>query len=361
MKTLFGKDTKGGIKQWSVSVEGNVITVMHGKLGGKMQVKYTICEGKNLGRANETTPNQQAKLEAEAKYKKQLDKLYRPSIEELEAVGEVLPMLAHDYTKVGHRLSYPCYVSPKLDGVRCLAHLTPDSITFTSRGGKPYAVPQHLYEDLRTLQPKEGKLVLDGELYYHGMTLQNIVSAVKNKKNPVHRIMQFHVFDVPSDKPWEVRMKDLEEVMIKVGGSLHIRFVMNILVQNEEEARERMDFYIQEGYEGMMLRAPAGYYIFNHRSSDLMKWKDFQDIEAKIVGCREDKNGEGVLLCNLRNGIAFECKMRGATAFRNYHVQSKLVGEWLTVRFQQYTDRGAPQFPVGIAVRWCDKDGNPIE
>ncbi|MGL5579848.1 MAG: hypothetical protein ACRDCE_02635, partial [Cetobacterium sp.] len=294
-------------------------------------------------------------------YKKQLDKLYRPTIEELNAVGDVLPMLAHDYTKVGHRLSYPCFVSPKLDGVRCLAHLTPDSITFTSRGGKPYNVPKHLYEELRTLQPKEGKLVLDGELYYHGMTLQNIVSAVKNKKNPVHKIMQFHIFDVPSEDRWEQRKVNLSIIRGRLAGSLHIKFVKNELVDCEEDARKWMDYYIQEGYEGMMLRAPAGYYIFNHRSSDLMKWKDFQDIEAKIVGCREDKNGEGVLLCNLPSGVAFECKMRGATAFRNYNVQSKLVGEWLTVRFQQFTDRGAPQFPVGIAIRWCDKDGNPIE
>ncbi|MGL5565314.1 MAG: hypothetical protein ACRDC4_06230, partial [Plesiomonas sp.] len=72
MKTLFGKDTKGGIKQWSISVESNVITVMHGKLGGKMQTKFTVCEGKNIGRANETTPWQQAQAEAESKYKKQL-------------------------------------------------------------------------------------------------------------------------------------------------------------------------------------------------------------------------------------------------------------------------------------------------
>ncbi|MGL5564346.1 MAG: hypothetical protein ACRDC4_01285, partial [Plesiomonas sp.] len=197
--------------------------------------------------------------------------------------------------------------------------------------------------------------------YYHGMTLQNIVSAVKNKKNPVHKIMQFHIFDVPSEDRWEQRKVNLSIIRGRLAGSLHIKFVKNELVDCEEEARKWMDYYIQEGYEGMMLRAPAGYYIFNHRSSDLMKWKDFQDIEAKIVGCREDKNGEGVLLCNLPSGVAFECKMRGATAFRNYNVQSKLVGEWLTVRFQQFTDRGAPQFPVGIAIRWCDKDGNPIE
>ncbi|MGL5015027.1 MAG: hypothetical protein ACRC6V_12165 [Bacteroidales bacterium] len=362
MKTLYGKDTKGGIKQWSVSVEANVITVMHGKLDGKMQFKQTVCKGKNIGRANETTPWEQAKAEAESKYRKQLDKLYRPTIEELEAVGNQLPMLAHDYTKVGHRLTFPCYVSPKLDGVRCLAHLTPDSITFTSRGGKPYNVPKHLYEELRTLQPASGKIVLDGELYYHGMTLQNIVSAVKNVKNPVHRIMQFHIFDIPNEEKWEDRYNEhllaVKEAMV---GSQFIKFVFNEYVEDVESARKWMDSFIKDGYEGMMLRSPDGYYIFNHRSSDLMKWKDFLDTEAKIIDCKEDKNHEGVLLCELPSGVQFECKMRGATAFRNYRIQSKLVGEWLTVRYQQLTDRGAPQFPVGIAVRWCDKDGNPIE
>lgn len=361
IKTLYGKDSKGGFKEWHVSVVDDEIHVTHGKLGGKMQTKVTKCVGKNVGKANETTPEEQALLEAESKYKKQLDKLYRPTVEELESVGNNLPMLAHDYTKVGYRMEYPLYASPKLDGVRCLVRITSSSITFTSRGGKEYIVPRHISEELSKIHLEGPELILDGELYLHGMSLQNIVSAVKNKDNPDHYRMQFHVFDIPSELPWEERYYQLLALEQFFSFDSCIQFVHCTKVEDEEQAREHLQKYMDYGFEGLMLRSISGAYTFNHRSSDLMKWKEFQDIEAKAIDCRIDKLGEGVLLCRLPVGIEFECKMRGTHATRLYEEQRKLIGKWITVRFQQYTDAGVPQFPVGTGVRNCDAQGNPLE
>ena len=71
MKTLYGKDSKGELRVWSIYTEGAEVIVKHGKLGGKVQEKRYTAETKNQGKANETTPEQQAILEAEAKYVKQ--------------------------------------------------------------------------------------------------------------------------------------------------------------------------------------------------------------------------------------------------------------------------------------------------
>ena len=117
-KKLYGKDSKGNIKEWYIKVVGNEIHVSHGRKDGKMQTKVTVCQGKNIGRANEKSPETQAVLEAISKINKQMDKLYRESELELEDLKPLLPMLAHDYTKVGHRMRYPCHVSPKLDDMR---------------------------------------------------------------------------------------------------------------------------------------------------------------------------------------------------------------------------------------------------
>ena len=108
-KVLFGKDKNGGYKEWRISVFGDVIAITHGKEGGKMQTKTEVVKGKNIGRANETTPEQQALLEAESRYNKQLDKDYRENKEDLEEL-DILPMLASDYRKQGHRIKYTYYL-----------------------------------------------------------------------------------------------------------------------------------------------------------------------------------------------------------------------------------------------------------
>lgn len=362
MQTLYGKDSKGGFKIWTVEAIGDEVHVSHGKLDGKMQLKVTKCVPKNVGRANETTPETQAQLEAESKYKKQIDKLYRPTIEELSTVGGSLPMLAHDYTKVGHRMCYPCYVSAKLDGVRAMAFVcVSGSVSMTSRGGKQYDIPDHISEQLRALSSVSGVELFDGELYKHGLSLQNIVSAVKSVDNSDRNDLEYWVFDIPSDKPWKDRYEDLMTCHNKAVemGLESIKFVLNALVENEADGRLIMNHYLERGFEGMMLRNPEGVYRFNHRSPDLMKWKDFYDLEAKVIEVSRDKLDEGVLECELRDGKRFECKMRGKHVYRAYASMRTLIGAWITVRYQQFTDDGIPQFPVGVGVRECDEDGYP--
>ena len=130
-KLLYGLDKSGKYKVWSIWTEGPELYIMHGAENGKMQAKCEIVQGKNIGRANETTPEQQAELEAESRYKKQLDKGYRSTKEELVELP-LLPMLAADYLKQGHRIKYPCFGSPKMDGVRCLAIRHEDHVELKS-------------------------------------------------------------------------------------------------------------------------------------------------------------------------------------------------------------------------------------
>lgn len=364
-KTLFGFDTKGNVKVWEIKTVGAEIHVSHGRKDGKMQTKVTVAKGKNIGRSNETTPEEQAVLEAVSKVNKQMDKRYRETEEELALLGEaeeaLLPMLAHDYTKVGHRMAYPCHVSPKLDGVRCLAIITPGSVEFRTRGGKAYDVPAHLFNELQSVLETSGldKLILDGELYIHGVSLQNIVSCVK-KENEMTKDLEFWIFDVPSEKAWRERYVDLSNIGVDLELTSPLKIVNNINCESEEHARQMLSYFMERGFEGIMLRNPDGPYQFNYRSPYLMKWKEFQDIEAKVIGIRRDKNDEGVLKCRLQSGVEFECKMVGSHEYRHFDSMMTLVGAWITVKFQQYTDGGAPQFPVGMNVRDCDEKGFPI-
>lgn len=362
MKELFALDKKGNFKHWTVEVEGNTIIVKHGRYKGKMQEQRTVCEGKNIGRSNETTPEQQALFESESKYNKQLDKLYRPTQDEAASVGQVLPMLAKNYLDSGHRIIWPCYGSPKLDGVRCIADVNGEVVTLHSRGGKTYPCPEHIREHLVKLSLKTKVSRFDGELYKHGLSLQEIVSAVK-KHNDNTPSIEYHVFDIPSNKLWKNRHLDVINLASKVEEDSSIKVVVCARLDNPSAAEVALGLLVEMGYEGLMLRNDEGMYEFNHRSADLQKWKLMQDLEAKVIGVEKDKLGEGVLVCHLAKDKEkiFKCKMKGTHETREYSNMEKLVGQWITVRYQAFTDDGIPQFPVGLYVRECDDEGNPLE
>ena len=127
---LYKKTSTGAIQFWEIWVEGSSIITRYGQVGtdSPQTTTDTITKGKNTGKANATTSSQQAELEAEAKWRKQLKKGYVQSEADaqndvLDEVieGGILPMLAHKYTEHGHKMKFPCLGQPKLDGIRCTA------------------------------------------------------------------------------------------------------------------------------------------------------------------------------------------------------------------------------------------------
>lgn len=367
-KTLYAVDKKGSYKEWSVETVGEKIFVRHGKLGGKIQEKVFIAKPKNVGRANETTAEDQAVAEAISRANKQFDKGYRKSLELADeaSLEYRLPMLASDFTKVGKSIKFPCFVSPKLDGVRCIARVGDKyQVTLTSRGGKEYPVPPHIRMVLVNLKKATGISVFDGELYIHGLSLQNIVSAVK-KPNENTADLQFWIFDIPTEEEFSVRndkLEYLQNLFRNAGDAFRriLKIVLNEVAENQQHAREFMNQWLEEGFEGMMLRNVDGMYEWNHRSRDLQKWKDFKDAEFKVFAYEEDNLGEAVFHMEIYENQSFKAKPRGTHEYRSVENVHTFLGKWVTVRYQQLTDDGIPQFPVIISVRDCDEKGLPLE
>lgn len=368
--TLYGKAKSGKIKVWTIRVvEGQVdpssapcvaIEVTHGQQDGKMTVSYKkILEGKNIGRSNETTPADQAVLEAESQWKKQLDKNYRESVEELESSLFLLPMLAHNYEKRGKEIRFPACVQPKLDGVRALAHkVDENTIRFTSRRAKEFDTLDHLKPIL--LDMMEVGDIFDGELFTDKLTFQEIVSAVK-RKSELTDLVEYHVYD----------MVDLEKTFAERRSTLLSRFFMYIPeghdflsikpvktwgVYSEDDIRRIHAEFTEMGYEGTMIRNIDGKYLLEHRSVDLQKFKDFEDAEFEIIGGVQGigkSEGQCIFHCLAENGKVFAVRCRGTDEYRKYQWEhlEEFIGKPLTVRFQGRTDEGVPRFPVGIAVR----------
>ena len=391
---LYGLDKGGKFKVWVVSTNGNELTIVHGKEGGKMQTKVEIVPEGKQGR----TPAEQAVFEAESRYKKQVDKGYRPSKEELTDLP-LLPMLAQDYTKQGHRIKFPCITMPKLDGVRCLAIRHDDHVELKSRGGKAYHVP-HIEEAL--LNAMRVGEVWDGEIYLHGKYLEEIVSAVKREdalqkeikarlkfENAVgdalieeaygeymaavairelREKLEFHVFDVVTDDTYEVRVNMLyESLNTTLKGSPVIKVVGFYVVSDEQQMKKLHRIFVNMGYEGIMLRNMGGMYESGKRSADLQKYKEFFEEEFRITYVREDRNGNAMLgvYDHIANG-EFETSCGDfVERARQLAEPETVIGCALTTKFQtRYKDSRLPQFPTGVRIRagvWLGNVFTPTE
>lgn len=352
---LFGYASNGSIKEWSIRVEKEEFIVSHGKMGGKLQEKRTTAKAKNVGRANETSPAKQAIKEAKAKWQKQVDKGYAAVLED---AGKLLnPMLAHDYRKQGHRIEFPAYAQPKLDGVRCLVYKDKtEGVVFMSRGGKKYPPIKRIVDVVTPLFEENPELILDGELYIHGESLQNIVSAVKKHKELTSKV-EFWCFDVAIEgKPYKER-----RLIKKVLSSLKHRdgclvFLIDVRAKDEDHLKELHDLWVNVGYEGIMVRNVDGDYKFNHRSPDLQKYKVFMDKEFPIIGHKVDKDGCVVWKVQVGEGIECDVTPTGTKESKQALalVAETYYGKLLKTKFQAYTDGGNLSFPVGVELDRTD-------
>lgn len=362
--TLYGKDSRGELKIWEVSVDGNNIIVRHGKLGGKIQEKVTQAFGKNKGRSNETTDNEQAVLEAKAKHTKQKKQGYFETKEDALGFVEFAPMRCLNYKDYASKVIYPVYCSPKIDGMRIM--ISPDGECF-SKQGEPLSLPKH-WEPLREVAKEYGGL--DGEVYAGlvkrgGLPLQDIISAFR-KENQNTIKLKMYVYDIPdatlSAVERHAKLLDLKKKTMLYDGCLVVN--KGYLVHSEEEGDRYYDLCVKEGYEGVVYRNLKGMYEFGKQSHDMIKRKPRGDIEAKVLLVSKDKNNQGLLLCELENGIQFECLMRkdadNEVNYRLYDNAVLLVNKYITVAFEDYSNAGKPLKPVGIAIRQMDSALRPV-
>lgn len=117
--TLYKRTTTGAVQQWSQEIQGNRYRTLSGQVGGKIVVsEWTVCQGKNAGRANATSPEEQAVREVAANYTKKQKEGYHDTVEAIDTPRQGV-MLAKDYKDYGEKVFrgvFRPYSQPKLDG-----------------------------------------------------------------------------------------------------------------------------------------------------------------------------------------------------------------------------------------------------
>ena len=267
------------------------------------------------------------------------------------------PMLAHQYENKKKEIKFPCFVQPKLDGVRCVVV----NNKLYSRNGNRFPELPHIENELSLLN--KDNLILDGELYTDDINFEKIVGLVKKFKKSEEdeknsEKIYLNVFDYIDNKlPYEQRMKNLDNFFEKNKNMKYIKQVKTEECKNQEAIYDFLEKYTKEGYEGVIIRNKKGNYEENSRSVNLQKLKKFIDEEFEIIDYTTPDAGKEVgcviWICKTKDGKKFNVRPSGNYQERKnlYKNAKKFIGKMLTVRYQELTNGKVPRFPVGVAIR----------
>ena len=312
---MLSRTSNGKTKTWRAWIEGTTIVV-------EQDGSRIVIESKN--------PDKELKTLRQKKIKQGFH----------DGVADPCAMLAHEYHK--DPLAFPVYVQPKLDGIRCLVYQKDGQWVFQSRNHTVFQPFPHLEQSLEKVLPTG--MILDGELYRHGLDFQTITSIVRKKNHPDLSQLQYHVYDVLCEGTFEERytrllqLKDLVLTETRMAHSI-------------EDIEQYHDYCVERGYEGIMIRNPNGPYK-QARSKDLLKYKHFKTDEFQVVGHTVGKGDIAVFECITKDksfGVmmkaTLEQKQEMLTNIQDYY------GKWLTVKYQELSKDGIPRFPVGVGWR----------
>ena len=395
MTTLYKRDKKGKVRAWTIEHDAVSYWTISGIYpDGKMtKTAPTFVEQKNVGKANETSLEQQVLNEVASKVQYQIDQGFTYDIPTEEKRFEV--SLANKYQDriEKNKLDFPYIVEPKLDGVRCYIKMVDGDIRMFSRKHKEFKSVPHLAENRFIIEffKKYPDAILDGELYNHSLKddFNKIVSLVKKTKPTAadleesKKIVEYHCFD--SYYPSEPQLKYVERKVrvgeiisdirgtdilfketvvtceeVKIVGLFFVQqksnneymWWMNV-AKDEKMTEEAIHNCVERGYEGIMLKKDVPYFF--GRSFDMLKYKKFFDKEYRIVDF-EEGNGNLVgiaaaVICETEDGQTFKAGVMGTQDYARdlFSFKDLYKGKMATIVYQALTPMkdgkgGVPRF-----------------
>ena len=270
-------------------------------------------------------------------------------------------MLAHKFDKSRVDWNQAVYIQPKLDGVRCL--FTKDGAF--SRNHKQFMNVRHIEMALKPFFDQHPDVILDGELYNHKLKrdFEKIISLVRKQKPTdtdrldAQHLVQFHVYDYFDGVMYDSYSTRADQLACSNIYGPCVRYVETHLVKSYDVARANHKVYLENGYEGSIIRLDG---LYKHgRSYDLMKFKDFSDTEATIVGYEIGKGkrtgtlGKFIMLDD--EGVRFGCPPGKGYTYKDLASMLKnidsFIGKRATFTYFQRTQAGSYRHPLFKAIR----------
>jgi DNA ligase-1 len=364
------------VYKWTIEIKKkaeNVYTIVtsHGENDGKMIVhERDIEEGKG-----KKTVLEQATQEANRKWKNKVEKeLYSTNLENVAEDKQpivVRPMLANKfsfeaYEKKGkaYKIPFPAYIQPKLDGLRCVSYIKNGEVIIESRTGMKYQNFGPLKSELKELFKKLPKnFYFDGELYTDEIPFETISGLIRQHEDKVTEedlklinMIKYYIYDFVDLDKLDLTFEERNAYLSKnLAQSAHIMPVETILLDDYTDVQKYHDTYVQDGFEGVMVRAKEGIYEINKRSKYLQKYKEFFEDEFKIVGFHDEDGQKGAVIWEIitKYDVKVDITPRGSLEYRRelFKNGNSYIGKLLTVIHFGYTNKGSLRIPKGKAIR----------
>lgn len=253
--------------------------------------------------------------------------------------------------------------------VRCSFYWSGEEVKSASRGGGEYDIStEHIRKHPKFVEffKTHPKIVLDGELYKHGKSLQQISGAARREiANADGCWLEYYIYDVMAPEPFEDRLNTLKEIELLLGldfdpnrewssTDLRVQMVPQEKVSGKAGIIALHNKYVSEGWEGCVVRDPKGTYKYGGRGSEMVKFKMYKDAEFRITGLSEGLRDEDMCFTLETNtGIEFKAKPMGSRELKEQYRKDldKLIGKMATVKFFYLSDDGCPLQPVLKAIR----------
>ena len=396
MHQFISRDSKGKIRvvtmktEWSDEHHAFAIYRTTYQYEGKQTEQPTIYVGS--GKASRTV-REQLELEYKANMKKYLDKGYKLlekhidnySEQELqEIIGDVRtgqdgipkPQLAKQADKITNLKIFDkkYWGSRKIDGLRCLIYLGDDDKLHTSsRGATNYdsAMCEILTHPMLIKLFKDNPgLIMDGECYKHGYSLQQLNSIARTQKTAIdYSILQFYWYDIVDVNSTTTERIDKINKLAKdlnldfnperqfKEGELRIQLVPHVEVSGWNNIESLHNQYVSEGWEGLVIRLQSSTYGPNKRTNDWIKVKMYKDDCFKVIGIEGGLRGseDMVFILTTDDGKTFKAKPFGDREQKQEYwdnFEEKYKGQIGECKFFYYSDEGVPLQPSFKAFRY---------
>lgn len=397
-KYLFKRDINGKVIYWTADVlntkDGYHVRSFYGQIHSRFtdDIAKSISEpiqSVNIGKSNETTPQEQAYKRLLSEYNDHLKKGYKSYNIDLSRVIDVYYIdNIVDKTNTGidsiaqpmkfksfelGKCKYPMIGQPKYNGVRCIVAkansnslFDPFPTSFLSKELVQYHAEhlnQYVHTIINKLENVFPSVVLDGELYIPGQPPTSIAGAARNPSNHLNKKLQFVIYDLAIDNVSQLNRigllkeytNSLDNPLLKLHSNAYTNPFIYLseykIIHSDEEAIEYLDKCLNLGYEGCVLRPFDKEYAFGQRPSFNRKLKRFQDSEFEILdiieyGTRGQKVGFGCkFICrNDIDGGTFESIPLGDYDKRIEYIDNKekYIGKLAKVKFYERTINSLP-------------------
>lgn len=378
--TMYGESVNSQLRYWTIGFDGVYIYTISGMIGGNVPTarQHAAVEIKS-----QQTIWRQAifNIKGEMNKRQREEGYYMMDVhgQKIELTQRQTPldakhrhpefMLANEYVP-GMNVHWPLLIQDKLDGIRAMAQIVDNasanaSVKLFSRGNKFFQFLDHITNiliDLFKLLPIG--TCLDGELYRHGWTFNQISGIVKRTVNPHNDtlLLEYHIFDIILPNPNQFinyidRMQLVSQVLAKIDNQSVVKLVKFDTVNNQDEILYYHANAKAKGYEGVMLRNPNGYYI-QKRCNDLLKYKQFIEEEVQIVGVDSEVNmGKNLAMFSVvdKRGQRLRVRPMGTWPQRElwYQRPELVIGrkDYTIIHFGNSVEHDVQRIPIGKGFR----------